>query len=92
MDFPLTSFQSIYNLSIHLLIRQSTCALAVREEKVCGRMKVSLLSIIKFHRRFFHDDRRGLEGRKLLEREKEEYSKNHGGLFAYEKNQQIDNN
>lgn len=51
-DFPLPSSQSIYNLSVHLLIRQSTCAPAVLGEKVCGRMKVSLLSIIKFLRRF----------------------------------------
>lgn len=96
-DFPLPSFpQSIYNLSIHLLIRQSTCAPAVRGEKVCGRMKVSLLSIIKFLRRFsMMTD--GSERRKLLEQEKEDCSKKHGGLFAerlYEgdPNQQIDIN
>lgn len=81
--FPL---QSIYNLSVHLLIRQSTCVPAVLGEKVCGRMKVSLLSIIKFLRRLsMMTDGSGC--RKLSGREEEKCSKNDGELFSYKKDQ-----
>jgi len=54
--FPLPSTQSIYNLSIHLLIRQSTCARHPRRKSLRSDE-----SFITFDNQIppstFHDDR-----------------------------------